>query len=359
MHTLRILIADDVASLRRLLSRALEVHADFEVVGTVPIGPLALEKAARLLPDLIILGLPDGESQLIETLKALRLALPTRPVLIASPAARCGAPLTLDALAHGASAYVTLPEAPGEADAATLDAIRRAILPKIEALTPTRRGGGASQAPGARDQRLAAGGKDVCEVLTIGASTGGPNVLTALVGKFPADFPIPILIVQHMPASFTRSLAERLDAACAIEVREAVAGEVPRPGTVRVAPGDRHLALERDGDVVRIALNQGPPENSCRPSVDVLFRSASTAYDGHVLAVVLTGMGCDGLRGCREIRAQGGAVLVQDEATSVVWGMPGAAYEVGAVESLHPLTAIAAKIMSLANERNSARHNAA
>jgi len=180
--------------------------------------------------------------------------------------------------------------------------------------------------------------------VVIGVSTGGPNALAEMMPGLAASFPVPVLIVQHMPALFTRLLAERLSSVSSLLVREGEAGALVRPGEAWIAPGGHHMEAERAADGVRLRIHDGPPENSCRPSVDVLFRSVAKIYGDNALAVVLTGMGQDGLVGCQWIREAGGRVIAQDEATSVVWGMPGAVSQAGLAEKVLPLGDIAAEI---------------
>jgi two-component system chemotaxis response regulator CheB len=168
--------------------------------------------------------------------------------------------------------------------------------------------------------------------------------LAAIIPQLPAEFPLPVVIVQHMPPIFTRFMAERLDASSRLRVREGVEGGVLEPGVVWIAPGNFHVLLRREGELVRLVLNQDPPENSCRPAVDPLFRSASELFGNRTLALILTGMGHDGLRGAEQIRQAGGQVLAQDEATSVVWGMPGAVVAAGLAESVLPLDGIAGEL---------------
>lgn len=184
------------------------------------------------------------------------------------------------------------------------------------------------------------------DVVAIASSTGGPNALTELLPALPANLPVPIVIVQHMPAEFTRSLADRLNTISAIKVREAIAGEPLLPGVALIAPGDKHMVVERSLDQqLIITLNHGPPENSCRPAADLLFRSVAKSYGENVLAIVLTGMGKDGLAGSRVIRAAGGRVVAQDEASSVVWGMPGEVVHANLADSVLPLNEIALEIV--------------
>jgi two-component system, chemotaxis family, protein-glutamate methylesterase/glutaminase len=187
------------------------------------------------------------------------------------------------------------------------------------------------------------------DIIAIGVSTGGPQALTEIFRQLPERFPVPIVIVQHMPPLFTKFLSERLDAVSTVKVCEAVAGDILAPGEARLAPGSYHMALRRQRHQVAIELHQGPAENSCRPSADVLFRSVAQVYGPGALAVVLTGMGQDGLRGCEAIVAAGGRVLVQDEATSVVWGMPRAVAEAGLASAVLPLGQISAELTNQVN----------
>jgi two-component system chemotaxis response regulator CheB len=182
-------------------------------------------------------------------------------------------------------------------------------------------------------------------IIAIGTSTGGPNALAAVLPALPADLPVPVAIVQHMPPLFTRMLAERLNAQSGLTVVEGQAGMVLKPGSVYIAPGDHHMELRRSGASVVLTLVQTPPENSCRPAVDVLFRSVARVFGPRVVAVVLTGMGQDGLRGCEAIGEAGGRIIVQDEPSSVVWGMPGFIARAGLAEKVLPLDAIAAEIV--------------
>jgi two-component system chemotaxis response regulator CheB len=196
------------------------------------------------------------------------------------------------------------------------------------------------------------------QIVAIGASTGGPNALMEIIGQLPGDFPVPLVVVQHMPPLFTRYLAERLDAASLLEVREAQGEELLAPGGVWLAPGNFHLALARRAAGVATRLHQGPPECSCRPAADVLFRSVAELYGPAALAVVLTGMGQDGLGGCAAIRDAGGRILAQDEATSVVWGMAGAVATAGLADRVLPLSAIAGELIRLVPRLSTRRESA-
>jgi two-component system chemotaxis response regulator CheB len=229
------------------------------------------------------------------------------------------------------------------------------LIPKIKALAARYRPMGRMQnsiqpaegaiagfKPTARPSALERG---PVEVLAIGTSTGGPNALAEILPELPEDFRVPILIVQHMPPLFTAMLAERLHSKSALDVREAKHGDQIKPGQALIAPGDHHMVVRRAGGQDRIELTQDPPENSCRPSVDVLFRSVASTYGAGVLAVVLTGMGSDGLRGCERVHELGGAILAQDEASSVVWGMPGFVARAGLAERVLPLDEIATALV--------------
>lgn len=324
--TARILIVDDSVVIRQLLKEVLAGEPQLEVAGVAANGRIALAMLNQLSPDLVTLDVEMPELDGLETLKRLRQTHPRLPVIMFSTVTTRGAQATIESLTFGASDYVTKPANVGSVTAAK-ERIREQLIPKIKALCklpletpvvapiplppvafpPVRRQARASRV----------------EVVAIGCSTGGPNALAELLPSLPADFAVPVVVVQHMPPTFTRFLARRLDAICALRVREAVSGEPLQPGTIWIAPGDFHLKVARRAAELLLLTEQSPPENSCRPSVDVLFRSLVTAYGGNVLAVVLTGMGQDGLRGCKELYEVGAHIVVQDETTSVVWGMPG------------------------------------
>jgi two-component system chemotaxis response regulator CheB len=297
----------------------------------------------------------------LATLEELRRRHPALPVVMFSTLTSRGAVATLNALTLGASDYVTKPANVGSITAA-IENVRNELIPKIKALCRWKDEGNAPRPPRSSAEAAARSGAALRllpavrpEVIAIGVSTGGPNALTEIFRQLPADLAAPVVVVQHMPPVFTRYLAERLDAVSPLAVREAKAGDLLAPGGAWLAPGDFHLALARTAAGTIARLHQGPPENSCRPAVDVLFRSVAEVYGPAAVAVVLTGMGCDGRRGAEAIRAGGGRVVIQDEATSVVWGMPGSVAEAGLADDVLPLGRMAAHLAGLAARGPSAR----
>jgi two-component system, chemotaxis family, protein-glutamate methylesterase/glutaminase len=347
MPPIRILVVDDSVVIRRVLCDALNSDSDTQVAGTASDGRIALAKIAQLNPDLITLDVEMPNMSGLETIAEIRKVHPKLPIIMFSTLTERGASTTLDALALGATDYVTKPSNTGSLDV-TMARIKRDLLPKIKALCGRRLAERVDTkppferaiAPSLRAPR----GVARVDILAIGTSTGGPNALAEVIPAIPLDFPVPIVIVQHMPPLFTRMLAERLNKQSVIRVHEGEPGKTLEPGHAWIAPGDHHMLVERHGTAVQIAINQEPPENSCRPAVDVLFRSVAAVFGPNVLAVVLTGMGSDGVRGSQVVRERGGRVYVQDEATSVVWGMPGQTVSAGWADNIFPLQSMAAEI---------------
>jgi two-component system, chemotaxis family, protein-glutamate methylesterase/glutaminase len=348
MPPIRILIVDDSAVIRKVLCDGLAADAALEVVGTAAHGRIALAKIPQLHPDLITLDVEMPEMNGLETLAAIRKTYPKLPVIMFSSLTERGAATTLDALALGASDYVTKPSNTGSLEV-TLRQLREQLIPKIKALCENRAASAQARSI-ARPPNVRAPGLQPARALSridlvaIGASTGGPNALADLLPAIPANFPVPIVIVQHMPALFTRLLAARLNQRSALNIREAAAGETLRPGEVWIAPGDFHMSVEKKGAALALVLNQDPPENFCRPAVDPMLRSVAKACGANALAVILTGMGSDGASGAKHVRESGGQVLVQDEASSIVWGMPGSVAAAGLADAIYPLNAMAAEI---------------
>jgi two-component system chemotaxis response regulator CheB len=400
MARIRVLLVDDSAVVRRLVRGALDADPEIEVVGEAANGREALTRLKELEPDAMICDVEMPEMSGIETVQEVRRQWPRMPVLMFASLNRESAYITLEALHAGANDFVTKPSvAAGTAMAAVMETLRQELGGKLKALLcgpgdlsavaraavryassgeipvmravppaapvpqpspPTPSSFAAMpprQAPPAAPvqspvrasrptppalPRARPGG---CEAVLIAVSTGGPNALAELVPRLPRDLPVPVLIVQHMPPVFTRLLAERLAATAQLPVREAAEGDPVLPGEVLLAPGDHHLVVRRVGGAVRCALNRDPAENSVRPAADVLFRSAAEVWGGRVLVVVMTGMGQDGLIGAIQLHAQGAVVLAQDQASSVVWGMPGAVCKAGIAAAPVPLAQLANEIV--------------
>jgi two-component system, chemotaxis family, protein-glutamate methylesterase/glutaminase len=344
MSKLRVLVVDDMAVIRRLVSEVVAADPQLEVAGCAANGEIALAMVEQLSPDAVTLDVEMPVMNGIETLKAIRAKHPKLPVIMFSNLTERGAEITIEALARGASDYVTKPTNAG-GPALAKECIGQALIPKIKALCAAK----LTDVP-ARGSLVAprqSSGSGRIDIVGIGCSTGGPNALAELLPAFPQDFPVPVLIVQHMLPMFTHFLTERLSASCALPVKEAKAGELLESGTIWLAPGGYHLRLirERASNAVRLSLDQSPAENSCRPSVDVLFRSIADIYSGNVLAAVLTGMGSDGLAGCEALAALNAYIIAQDEATSVVWGMPGYVAKAGISNAVLPLKEIGPSIV--------------
>jgi two-component system, chemotaxis family, protein-glutamate methylesterase/glutaminase len=343
VEPIAVLVVDDSAVVRRIVTSVLTADPGIRVVGTAASGRSALEEIERLAPDILTLDIEMPEMDGLETLRHLRRMHPRLPVIMFSTLTERAAAATLEALTLGARDYVTKPGNVGGTSAA-LEVIRSELLPKIKALVPR---GPRTPAP-VRTARPAPAAwpvrTDPHGILAMGSSTGGPDALDAILRKLPADLPVPVAIVQHMPPIFTRLFAERLDRVSKLTVVEGRPGMRLEPGLVVVAPGDTHLLVVEDQGVPQVATNQEARQNGCRPSVDVLFRSAAAVFGARVLACVLTGMGHDGLRGCERLRTAGAEIVVQDEPTSVVWGMPGAIATAGLADRVRPLPAIAADL---------------
>ncbi len=360
MPPVRVMIVDDSVVIRRLLSDALSADPDIEVVTTASNGRLALNKLPTVAVDVVVLDIEMPELDGLATLREIRKINRRLPVIMFSTLTERGARATLDALAAGASDYVTKPANMGSVSESR-EAVRTQLVPRVLALaghSPSRSRSAAVPGPVAsgrpqppvvvrppRPNAL----RVRPNVLVIGSSTGGPEALNRVLPRLPAGLGVPVLVVQHMPPLFTTMLAERLDRLCALNVRESAGSEPLEPGTVYLAPGDFHLevaSVSMRNTRFATKLSKAAPENFCRPSVDVLFRSIARAYGAAVLAVVLTGMGVDGRAGARDIVAAGGSVIAQDRETSVVWGMPGAVATEGLAEEILPLDMVAPAIQS-------------
>jgi two-component system chemotaxis response regulator CheB len=365
MPRIRALVVDDAVVMRKLITESLSRDPDIEVVGTAANGRIGLQKIPQVNPDILTLDVEMPDMNGLEMLREVRRTWPKLPIIMFSTLTRRGAEATLDAIAAGATDYVTKPANVGSVGE-SIARLEQELIPKIKAhcrvSTPSsqqERGPKPGASPAAEVARSEAPSRRAgqtfpprpagapFEILCIGTSTGGPNALADVLMALPAALPVPIVVVQHMPPLFTALLAERLGKRSALVFHEGVEGEELRPGHVYIAPGGRHMEVVRDARGARLRLTDDPPENSCRPAVDVLFRSVAKAYGPSTLGVVLTGMGADGARGAVHIREARGMVLAQDKASSVVWGMPGAVVDAGAADKVIPLPDVAGEIVRI------------
>jgi two-component system, chemotaxis family, protein-glutamate methylesterase/glutaminase len=354
LKTIRIVAADDSAVMRGLLTRMFatlhaQLQARLELCAAVPDGASCLHAVRTLQPDVVLLDLHMPGLGGLEALVHLRQEWPRLPIILCSSATEDGAAATLEALSHGASDYVTKPASQVDAEAA-MACLWVQLAPKIVSLVLPERNtaGEASNALGMGTNHPRV------EAIGIGVSTGGPAALERLLPCLPEDFPVPVLVVQHMPKLFTSALAARLDRCCALRVERATAGISLRPGTIWIAPGDSHMEVRMGSQgMARIVLHQGERLHHCRPSVDVLFRSLAQSFGAGAMGLVLTGMGADGLEGSRAIVDAGGTVLAQDRASSAVWGMPGKVVAAALARAVLPLDSLGAEIVSLTSRDGS------
>ena len=371
------MVVDDAVVVRGLIVRWVESEPGLEVVAALRSGREAIAQMAQADPDVVILDVDMPDMDGITALPRLLAAKPDLVVIMASTLTRRNAEISLRALALGAADYIPKPETTREVT--TSESFRRELVEKIRALGLRRRhpseqvhevtpavvpavvrsvmasAGGqepaVEHAPAAEthdDIRLRPFPPIPPRILLIGASTGGPQALNAVVSKLHRVIDdAPVLIVQHMPPTFTTIFAEHLSRASGRIAREGVDGEPVRAGQIYIAPGGKHMRVDRRGGEATIAIVDGPMVNFCKPSVDPLFSSAAEVWGAKCLALVLTGMGCDGTNGAADLVAAGGAVIAQDEATSVVWGMPGSVTHAGLCSSVLPLDRIAPAIIRL------------
>lgn len=356
------MLCDDSATVRAAMTRMLEADPDITVVSRVGNGQAALAAMADAKPDVVLL---DLEMPVMDGMTALPLLLkqdPALTVIVASALTQRGAAATMAAMRAGAADYMPKPNAArgGISD----ESFRSELLAKIKgwarmrrrkSAPPLARPAPAQYTPPPQQQRsvtmaaapAAIAGKP--RIVAIGCSTGGPQALAALVKRLSKPLPVPIVVVQHMPAGFTAMLADHLNRLGGPPCSEAQDGETLQAGHLYIAPGDRHLLVSTQGDALVTKLTSDPPENFCRPAVDPMFRSLASALGGRILAVILTGMGQDGLLGAKAINQQGGTILAQDEASSVVWGMPGAVARAGLAQTLAPPEALGDRLLSAFN----------
>jgi two-component system chemotaxis response regulator CheB len=358
------MVVDDSVVIRGLISRWIEAEPDMVVAASLRTGLDAVSQVERANPDVVVLDIEMPDLDGISALPQLLARKPNLVVIMASTLTRRNAEISFKAMSLGAADYIPKPESTREIAAADIfkhDLIhkirnlaakrRRPLLVAAPPLAPHEHAPSVTQpasAPAQPAPALRPFGPLHPRVLLIGSSTGGPQALMTLVaGIGPVIDSVPVLITQHMPPTFTTILAEHLARVAGRPVREGVDEEVVKPGRIYVAPGGRHMRVVRKGLGGVIALDDGPPVNFCKPAVDPLFTSAIDVWQGGVLAVILTGMGSDGTRGGKQIVAAGGSVIAQDEASSVVWGMPGAAAQAGICAAVLPLQQIAPKLVRL------------
>lgn len=341
------MIVDDSAVIRGLVSRWLNEVGGFDIVATASNGRMAVEAAERSKPEIILLDIEMPEVDGLAALPLILKASPASKVIVISTLTQRNAEISLKCLSLGAVDYLAKPESSRVAGAAT--EFRRELIEKLRALSVAKirqpRPVTVS-APVAKPLAKPVATRPQC--LLIGASTGGPRAVERVLLDLKSTLPqIPVLIVQHMPPMFTAVFAEHLQSLLSIPTREAKDGEDVLPGQILVAPGGRHMGVVAAGGKTVIRLNDGPPENFCRPAVDVLFREAAAVYGASAVAAVLTGMGSDGTQGARYLTKAGCMVIAQDEATSIVWGMPGSIAKAGLAHEILPLEAIGRTLRGL------------
>lgn len=325
-----VLIIDDSAVVRGLVSRWIDADSRLQVAATCADGEVGVRKAAELQPDIVVLDIEMPRMDGLTALPQILKVCPKAKVVMASTLTLKGGEITMRALSLGAADYAPKPEAGRVAGA---DTYRKELLDKLVALSP--RSAGVAPRPAAvrpATPRPVAPARRP-SLIAIGSSTGGPQALREVIAALPRDINVPIVITQHMPKLFTAILAEHLSK-LGMPAAEAKEGEPLRPGRIYLAPGDFHMTLRTANGVISAHIDQSPPVNFCRPAVDPLFNSCAKVAGNGVLAVVLTGMGHDGRDGARTIREAGGQVIAQDQASSVVWGMPGAVAEAGLADQI-------------------------
>ena len=347
-NRIRVLVVDDSAVMRRLVTQALVSDPTIDVVATANNGEVALQRIQHYQPDLVTMDVEMPVMNGIDAVRAIRATGNRVPIIMCSTLTSLGAEATLDALTAGATDYVTKPTGEHTPEQ-SLQQLAGDIHPKIHALTgrPRPRSRAIPAMPVVLPTRPAKPRSGTVQAVVIGASTGGPEALSRVLTAMTHPLPVPLLIVQHMPPVFTTQLANRLARLTGADVIEASGGEALTPGRLYVAPGNKHLVVRRNTAGAVTAVNDDPPVHFCRPAVDMLFQSAADTYGGNLLGVVLTGMGTDGRDGALRIKNAGGAIIAQDEGTSVVWGMPGSVVTAGAADHVLPIDHIATRIEAI------------
>ena len=361
-ENIRVLVVDDTVTYRKIVSNVLATLPGVEVVGTAANGRIALDKIERLKPNVLTLDLEMPVMGGLAVLRHLKESGSDVEVIVLTGSNERGAKKTIAALELGAFDFVAKPVG-GDVET-NFKRLRQELRPRIEAFARTWQihqilhGHGpprplAMPAPAKTDEidktrrmhRIDKGESSRIELVAVGISTGGPQALNQFLPKLPADLPVPVLVVQHMPSMFTKSLAEGLNKRCSLTVSEASDGQAVLPGHVLIAPGGKQMKVVKDQEQATIRLRDDPPENYCRPSVDYLFRSVTRAYGPHAVGVIMTGMGSDGSLGCRQMKQRGATIIAQDEDTCVVFGMPRKPIQDGIVDIVAPLDNIAEEIV--------------
>ncbi len=345
MKKIKVLVVDDSSVIRKVISEILAKDPEIEVVGMAKDGKEAIEKAEELLPDVVTLDIEMPVMDGLSALKILRQKVPRSKVIMFSSLTQEGAKATIEALSLGAYDFVPKPSTRSFLE--SIKKIELDLLPKIKSIVPLKE---IKPILKPRDSFLEVK-KGSFKVCGVGVSTGGPQTLMEIFSKLPKGFPVPILVVQHMPPIFTRYLAERLNSISPLEVKEAEQGELVKDGVVYIAPGDYHMEVKKEGTRVRIFLHQGPLRNHCRPAVDELFESLAEIYNGYVLALILTGMGYDGKEGAKKIKEKGGVILAQDAQSSVVFGMPRVIIEAGLADEVLNISEIPQRLIEIFKEK--------
>lgn len=346
----RVIVCDDSLVIRSAIARMLDADPGIHVVARVANGQAAVDELKRTPTDVLVL---DIEMPVMDGMAALPLLLRADPglrIIMASTLTTRGADIALRALRLGAADYLPKPSSIG---AASDESFRRDLVEKVKGLARLRRR--AAQPARAMSATVALKLRPAAvmapRLLAVGSSTGGPQALFTLVQGLGQTCKVPVVLTQHMPPTFTPILAQHITKLGGLPCAEAADGETLAAGRLYLAPGDRHLLVETARGALRARLSSDPPENFCRPSVDPMLRSAAAACEGRVLVAMLTGMGQDGLAGTRRVVEAGGTAVAQDEATSVVWGMPGAVAQAGLCHAVLPLPRIAAKLLELLGVR--------
>tara|TARA_R110002095_G_scaffold207151_1_gene191858 strand:- start:38406 stop:39461 length:1056 start_codon:yes stop_codon:yes gene_type:complete len=343
---IKVLVVDDSAVIRGLMTQAINMDSDLKVVGSAMHGQTALTWLQNNQADVVVLDVEMPVMDGISCLKQLKQDYPDLPVIMASALTRAGAEITLQALDIGAAGCIPKPVATNPSEA--IAQVARNLIPLIKALAgPAQVTPQSSFTNRSSSSNAAVLPAKTPMVLVVGSSTGGPNALKAMLSAIPEKFSLPILIAQHMPPLFTKSLAEHIQRETKRQTAEAIDGELIERGHIYIAPGDFHMVIDKQDDRMVIRLNQDDPEHFCRPSVNPLYSSAAKWYGSSVLAVMLTGMGDDGIEGAQLISERKGYIIAQDEQSSVVWGMPGAIANAGLASQVLPLRNIAPELARL------------